>query len=61
MREIIMKIETKQMLIHLPEKIIKDVKIAALHLGTTASKYINEAILDRLEKDTTKIESIKNR
>lgn len=56
-----MKIETKQMLIHLPEKIIKDVKIAALHLGTTASKYINEAILDRLEKDTTKIESIKNR
>jgi hypothetical protein len=56
-----MKIETKQMLIYLPEKTIKEVKIAAVHLETTASKYINEAILDRLEKDMTKIESLKNR
>jgi len=56
--------ETKQkarpVLIYLSERTAKESKVAAIYLKMSRSKYIEEAILDRLEKDLIKVQQFKD-
>ena len=46
-------------MIHIPEELVREVKVVIAHLKMTMSAYIKEAILDRLERDVPKVEAMK--
>jgi hypothetical protein len=54
------KQKAKPVLIYLSERTAKESKVAAIYLKMSRSKYIEEAILDRLEKDLIKVQQFKD-